>query len=431
MGTSFDALPRLVRPVQEPLGLYLRPGRNDHRIVSQLLSEGRSAISGLVLDPEYVAVQEEIRTEIRESNLEAVLDTRLMEVATPAGCTSRRAALPWGDQQPHTTAKFSGIGSDRVAESVAEFVVAKRFTAVLSPTHFLADGTRDRWFDIDRSMARKLRECLDKRGAQEVAVYYPLAIPTKVFFDSAERMALKSAFEGLPIDALWLRVHPFGSHAGHLTLQRYIAACRDLHSVSFPLVAEKTGSIGLALLAFGGVGGIETGVSSGEKFDFNRLSRARSGKGGFAPHQRVYFPTLGIFLPRDRAEKFLENRSLRASFGCCDTACCRRGAADMVRDPRRHFVYTRMEEVKSLARVPPDLRAGAYLDRILRPVTDKLGRAIQADLDDATRQRFEEDRRRLDGWRYTLGEMARAESESGITQSAVPRRRALRQQRGA
>lgn len=64
-------------------------------------------------------------------------------------------------------------------------------------------------------------------------------------------------------------------------------------------------------------------------------------------------------------------------------------------------------------------------------ITDKLGRAIQADLDDATRQRFEEDRRRLDGWRYTLGEMARAESESGITQSAVPRRRALRQQRGA
>jgi hypothetical protein len=107
--------------------------------------------------------------------------------------------------------------------------------------------------------------------------------------------------------------------------------------------------------------------------------------------------------------------------------CCRRGAADMTADPRRHFVLTRMVEVGTIGGVPSSLRAGAYLDRILRPATDRLGRALQLPLEPATRDKFETERRRLDGWRYTLGEMAR--TEPGTTHAAVPRRRLLRQRR--
>lgn len=386
-------------------------------------------MSGVVFDAEYIDTHEEIRSEIRQRNLEAVLDTRLMELATPTGCTARRASLPWGNARPHTLTDFTGPSADRIAEAVADFVVAKRFTAVLAPTHFLAEGTKDPWFEIDRSLVRALRTCLDSRGANDVAIYYPLAIPTRLFFDGPHRMALKSSLDGLRIDGIWLRVHPFGSHSGHLTLHRYIAACRDLHNLSLPLVAEKTGSIGLALVAFGAVGGVESGVSSGERFDFSRLTRKRSSNGGFAPHQRIYFASLGTFLTREHAEAFLQNRTARANFACADTTCCRRGAADMIADPRRHFVFTRMNEVSTIGRVPPDLRPGAYLDRILRPATDRLGRALRLPLDAATRDRLEAERRRLDGWRYTLGEMAR--SEPGATYSAVPRRPVLRQRRRA
>jgi hypothetical protein len=428
MDTS-DIMPRLVRPVQEPLGLYLRPSRNDHRVLSQLLSEGKAAISGIVFDPEYVDTHEEIRTETTQRNLEAILDPRLMELATATGCTERRASLPWGSARPHTLADFSGSAINQTAEAIAAFVVTKGFTAVLAPTHFLEEGSKDPWFQIDRSLVRALRDSLDSHGASNVAVHYPLALPTRVFFDGPQRLALKSSFDGLGIDGVWLRVHPFGSHSGHLTLQRYIAACRDLHSLSLPLVAERTGSIGLPLLAFGAVGGIESGVSSGERFDFSRLTRKRSSNGGFAPHQRVYFASLGAFLTRDRAEAFLQNRTVRANFACTDTACCRRGAADMIAEPRRHFVLTRMGEVGTIGGVTPGLRAGAYLDKILRPATDRLGRALQLPLEAATRERFEKERRRLDGWRYTLGEMAR--TEPGTTYAAAPRRRILRQRRRA
>jgi hypothetical protein len=429
MDTSSDVAPRLVRPVQEPLGLYLRPGRNDHRVLSQLLSEGKAAISGIVFDPEYVDAQEEIRTETAQRNLEAVLDTRLMELATATGCTVRRATLPWGSARPHTLTDFSGPATNRIAEAIADFVATKGFTAVLAPTHFLGEGSKDPWFQIDRSLVCALRDSLDSRGASTVAIYYPLALPTRLFFDGSQRLALKSSFDGLRVDGVWLRVHPFGSHSGHLTLQRYIAACRDLHSLSLPIVAERTGSIGLPLLAFGAVGGVESGVSSGERFDFSRLTHKRSSSGGFAPHQRVYFASLGIFLTRERAEAFLQNRTARASFACADTACCRRGAADMTADPRRHFVFTRMAEVGTIGGVPPSLRAGAYLDKILRPATDRLGRALQLPLEVATRDKLEADRRKLDGWRHTLGEMAR--TEPGTTHAAVPRRRILRQRRRA
>lgn len=37
------------------------------------------------------------------------------------------------------------------------------------------------------------------------------------------------------------------SSSGHHTLWRYIEACRDLHVLPFPLIAEKTGNIGRCL----------------------------------------------------------------------------------------------------------------------------------------------------------------------------------------
>jgi hypothetical protein len=158
-------------------------------------------------------------------------------------------------------------------------------------------------------------------------------VSTNVFHDAAQRAALKQAIEREDLDGLWLRVHPFGASSGHLTLQRYMQACQDFHSLNLPLVAEKAGSIGLALLAFGAVGGVETGVSSGDKFDFARLSKPPiEGKKAFAAHARVYLPGLGLFLDRETATSFF-HRNLKAAFGCQNPACCRRGATDTIGEP--------------------------------------------------------------------------------------------------
>lgn len=113
--------------------------------------------------------------------------------------------------------------------------------------------------------------------------------------------------------------------------------------------------------------------SSGEKFDFGRLTRKRKEKQGFTPQARVYIPGLGVLLPRDQATRFFDSRSHIASYACRNTTCCRRGARDMLSNPRRHFVLTRTEEVRSIYRVPAPQRPEEYLNSILRPATDRLG----------------------------------------------------------
>jgi hypothetical protein len=418
---------RLVRSTPEPLGLFLRPGHSDHRVLSQILSEGRAAMTGVIFDPTLVGPQEELRTEVRRRNLWAVLDTRFMELATPGGYTPRRAALPWAASSPHRPQHLSGASGRSAMAAVADFVGKYGFNAVLMG-HYLERGAADTWLPIDLFLIDQFKRELRDRRLEDTALYYTVAVPTNVFHDASKRAELKSALESVEIDGLWLRVHPFGATSGHLTLQRFIQSCRDLHSLKLPLIVEKAGSIGLALLAFGAVSGIESGVSSGDKFDFGRLSHPPDNRRSFAAHARVYLPGLGVFLDRAAAEAFFGNRNLKAAYGCQNPACCRRGAQDTLADPRRHFVFTRMEEVGAISQVPSALRPMQYLDNALRPATDRLGRVLQASLPDDLKARLERERRKLDGWRHTLGELSR--SQSGVVSEVMPVRRAVNR-RGA
>lgn len=421
--------PRLVRATEEPLGLYLRPAHNDHQVLCQLLSEGRSSMSGVVFDPGFADVHEELRSAVRERKLWAVLDPRIMELGTPGGFTPRLAALPWGGDRYHTPNDLVGANGERVVDEIVKCVVRNGYTAVLAPSHFLADGAVDPWMRVDHALTCRLRERLDQADGSDVAIYYPLATTTKVFMDGNRRAAVMKTLADLPIESIWLRIHPFGSHSGHVTLARYMSACRDLHKLKIPLIAEKTGNIGLALLAFGAVGGTEAGVSSGERFDYGRLSRIPKKSKGFSPQARVYIPGLGLFLERAIARSFFEHRNLKANFACANNTCCRRGASDTLTNPRRHFVYTRMDEVGLIGSVPLSLRASEYLEKILRPATDRLGRAMQTELPDSLRSKLESTRKKLDGWRDTLGQMSRW--SPALTSSPVPERLINKLRRGA
>jgi hypothetical protein len=76
-----------------------------------------------------------------------------------------------------------------------------------------------------------------------------------------------------------------------------------------------------------------------------------------------------------------------------------------------------MTELAAINSVPASLRAGVYLDRYLRPATDKLGRAAQAVISKDVTQKLERERRKLDGWRETLGQMRLTEP---LSSTALP-----------
>lgn len=394
--------PRLLRPVGPPLGLYLRPGRNDHTPLTALMAENRANLTGLVLDPCLADRHEDLRVEAAKRGLETVLDPRTVELSTVGGITrSGVPTLPWaGDALPHTPEMLDASTGDLLVQKITETVIKGKYSAVLAPTHYLAAGADGPWLEVDGHLTRRLRALLDACGLHEVCIYYPLATSAKVFRHATGRSRLRAALAALPVDAVWLRIHPFGTtSSGPLALHRYIEGCRDFHALGLPLVGEHTGTVGVALLAFGAVGGIESGITYGERYDVNPLVKPPANNDPFSPSPRVYVERLGTFLSREQAKELFANRQMKSLFACKVAGCCPRGASDMSADPRRHFVLRRTAEVATYSRPPEPVRAGMYLEDFLRPATDLALRATRV------APGLDSTRKRLEGWRQTLGAM--------------------------
>jgi hypothetical protein len=366
---------QVITSLPDPLSLFFRPGRSDHTTLDQAISENRTFAGG-IFDPCHVTFQEEVLSHMTERGLRTVLDPVMLELSTPLGLTPARKELGWADAAPHQEKHFNGKKVDRTARLISEFVIEHRFDAVLAPTHYLAKGANDPWFLIDRRLTYQLRRELDAAGGNSVSIYYPLAVPTAVFFDPIQRRAIKAALASQEIAGIWLRIHPFGANNGGPSLQNYIIACRDFHSLRIPLIAEKTGTHGAALLAFGAVSGIESGISSGDQFNFSRLSLVpKSKRKPFSSRARVYLQPLGIFVSAEHAAELFKDAKFR-QYACGDTDCCHKGFKSTISDPRRHFVNCRAEEVAQLSAMPATLRPSGYLQQMLRPADDYLGRLL-------------------------------------------------------
>lgn len=409
-------VPRLIREIPPPLGLYFRPGLNDHWECLKLLAESHRDFSGLVFDATLDTRQDELRRQTLRRGLDAILDTRAMELATPSGFTGGRANLAWAGERPHQPADLGAqVGQDMIGK-IVDHVQRRSYTALLAPSHYVTNPNSP-WLPVDRDLTIELRRRLPSSGPSRVALYYPLAVPGKLLRDPEQRGALKHFLQTLPIDALWLRINGFGSECRSVALAGYIEACRDLLTLDLPIVAEKSGTVGLALLAYGAVGGIESGVTIGETCDISHWLREPTADSGFAPGPRVYVAELQMLLKREQARELLESRSAR-SLACRDPSCCRHGAKDMIGSPRRHFLITRMSEVARLSQVSVEVRPNVYLDEILRPATDRVMRLIRTQFSESTKRRLERKYDTLESWRQTLGRLSRSASSQNLARSS-------------
>lgn len=385
-----------LRPVPDPLGLYFRAGHVGHPVLHKRLLEAEEPpFNGVLLSAAYTAAQEGLRQELRSRALEAVLDTHALELATPAGFErTSLQRLRWAGNRVHQPGDLAAGAGLELAEAVAKHVVKQGYTGLLSPTH-LIKSPDDPWLDADRRNTARVRRYLDANGGEGVPLYYLLAIHSRVLGDPEARRQILDQLSGLDIDGLWLRVHPFGNDAGPVALRRYLEAASDLCQLGVPIVGERVGSAGIALLAFGALGGICCGLTLGEKFDALQLERPRKKGGNMAP--RVYVEALGAYLSKEQAKAFFDPRQrTQSKYGCRDKRCCRRGVQDTLADPQRHFFYSRAREIKWLSGVPETARAAVYMDDFLRPASDMAIRAarIEPSLEKLSKQ--------LGDWRDVL-----------------------------
>lgn len=202
-----QAFPRLLRPVEIPLALYFRPGRNDHVMLAQALTEGLTGLRGIVFNPARLTIQKELLGEASQGGIGTVLDTRMMELSSGIGSRPELSSVSWAFAGKKTAAELLAGAGKQAAEFIASCVVENGFSAVLAPTHYWA-GSEDQWVSVDSLVTRTLRDCLDLTGANDVPIYYPLALPSAAFRDASQRKQILSTLKDLPIDSVWVADSP-------------------------------------------------------------------------------------------------------------------------------------------------------------------------------------------------------------------------------
>jgi hypothetical protein len=206
----------------------------------------------------------------------------------------------------------------------------------------------------------------------------------------------------------------------------YLEALAEFHDLRVPIVADHMGgTVGLSLLAFGGVGALAHGITIGERFDTSHWWRPRPSE-SFGLSRRVYVPTLDLLLkPAEARMLFDFGTRAKAIFGCTDSRCCPRGIIDMLENPAQHFMRQRVEEIARLGAVPASLRPSRFVDQRLRSTTDAILQAANLDWkDELLGDRISKQRKRLDKMRITLANL----TDSGIERSVsvAPRRQVVR-----
>lgn len=415
--------PRSIRPAAPPLGLYIRPGRNDQKLLLDVIAAGHTAFSGAVLEATRLTRQSELLSQLSARRLETILDPLTQQSALPGSFTDEIGALPWVAGGIQSYDQLVAVDGQHRIASLASIVIEHKFSAVISPSHFL-ESAFDRWLEIDVNNTKNLRTLLD-RSNRRTHIIYSLATPYSIFRDQDQRNRIIEALNAVPMNALRLKIDGLGMNSTASAIRNYIDAAADFHRLGVPVIADHMGGLnGLSLMAFGAASGIAHGVTLGERFSASAWKRPKSGN-AFAPARRVYMADLDMLLAPSEAAAVMSSQKGRSLCGCRDTHCCRRGVVDMLEEPGRHFLVRRMAEVGELSVLPESVRAERFVERRLRTATDRALAAANLGWEDPIMaKKMSDHRKRLDRLRIALGalsEGSRPRSVASLPQTLAAR----------
>jgi hypothetical protein len=350
----------------EAVGHFLRVGNTGHRQLEELLGSGRMLLDRVVLDAASVTRQHDLVNGLLASGAELILDTNIAELSSIGRFSGAVKSAPWANPKSVLTAGDMKPTANRdIIRDIARFAVRNRFNVVQAPTHVLEDST-DKLFAVDRTSTEALRRALDAEGGQHIGIDYSLTISSASMRDPAQRRALIAGLSDLPFENLWLRISGFGADATPMGVRRYIAAVMDFHRLGRPLVADgASGLVGLALAAFGTVGGLCHGVAEKERFDASSWSKPPKDGGGGGREKRLLFSGLDRLLSVKQVEELWAAPGARKLLSCGDPSCCPRGYDDTLKDPKAHYLRQRFKQVAALSKVPESRRVSHFLEKDL------------------------------------------------------------------
>lgn len=373
-----------VKAPSDSVGYFVRLGDTGHRQLSDLHAEGRFSPRRIVVDASRLKHQKELVEALKSSGARIILDTKAAELSAKAKFAGFASGAPWAvftRGRPLSPDQFGQNSRDDIIGQMARFAVEHRVHTVLSPSHFLREGTRSEWFNIDRQSCILLRQALDAEGGRDISIDYSLLMPHLQLDEVEERGQIVGALRDLPFDNLWLRASGFGADARPLTTRKYIGSLSAMHNVGKPIVADYLGGlVALAAVSFGVISGFAEGTGGErERFDareWHKPAKVLDEDKQFGRTTRIAIAGFGRSVSISELQMLHDAKGGRRLVACNDRNCCLHGFSDMIANPRRHGIFQRDSQIRDIEQIPNLNRSQYFLDGEMTRA-DRLARQIK------------------------------------------------------
>lgn len=390
-----------------PAELLIRPGRQDHLVVADLIAPGgagrsfgaRPPISRLVLDAPLAVARPQFAEDARAAGLPLAIDpmTFLMQGETdPDHAWSQ---LPFAAAGAMTAAQLADPTQRRRLVSLAVDFQISHGASVIVPPYFHAASPADPWFEA--SLA-----CLTDTASylQHLDARLPLSPVLTGRLDRFARPAHWAAgIDRFAATAMTVGAQTVATQLGpagkprdnYAKVLHLFQAAQRLRRPGLAVHAWRQGAYGPALVA-AGLQGYETGISVGESTDLAGAARSRRPTPPPEPDQEdrprgggggaVFLTALNRSVPRAAVDALHANLATRALIVCDDTTvCCPNGMDSTLNGGRRaHAVRSRARYLAEIDRMPTqpswrlhkiaqDAQAGAHMINVTNTVLQSAG----------------------------------------------------------
>lgn len=353
--------------------LFLRPGRQDHRVVGDLLAPNVSShsisetLGGIVVDATIADARPQLAESAAGVGVPALVDPMTFLVQDEVDDGSAFARLPYGH--------LAGTSPDQVdlsafIDAVLEFEVDHDATTLVAP-YFHVNAADSPWASSNLELVRRTAERCEALGVKLPAVI--VLSGNRQFLDSPVGRSYIERFIGeaeqAGASALAVCISPAGQPAdSYSSIYKVTRIMASVQEGVLPVIGWRQGVYGPTIAALGAAG-YETGFGAGEYSDVAGIQGRSRPQDASRPEREprgsafVYFPQLGRSIKRSAARILLTDPSIQGELACDLPGCCH-SVQDTLEQWRPHAARTRLAQLQEMGAQPRRWRVNHLLQQV-------------------------------------------------------------------
>lgn len=363
--------------------LFLRPGRQDHKVVADLLTpgpgtrwlHGEPLLGGVVIDATIAESRPQLAEAAAGAGIAALVDPLTFFIQGEVDATDAFSRLPYGIASDHGA---DDIDLAWLVDTVVEFQMSSGATTLVAP-YFHVTEAESSWGRLNLTLVERTAERCQALGVNLPAVAVlsgsRRTLSSRAGLEYIDSLLTRSRAVG--VGAVGICASPAGKpNDSYDGVMRVATILGRAQAHDLPVIAWRQGAYGPALAALG-AGGYECGLGAGETSDITAMQtrrRPRPVSGPkFSPRASVFLPAIGRSVKPDVAEVLLRDPRIQGELLCDLPGCCS-SIEETLSDPRRHAARTRAFQLQELSDQPRRWR----VQQQLRDTENAIGTARRA-----------------------------------------------------